>query len=423
MFGKKLSAMLLAGAMAVGMTACSHSGSSSTDSGTGTLRVWFMEGSMPDEARSYLESEFAKENPGSELKVELQQWDGIVSKLQTSLASKNESPDLVEIGNTQTSSFTEVGAFADVSDMKDKLGGKDLIPSFVDASTVDGKLYALPFYAGSRGVFYRKDYFEQAGIAVPKTIDEFTDSVIELQKKNPANVPDFSGMYFAAVDPHGVESYLFSQGFDYAVKDGDKWVGKVDTPESIAALKNAQRIFKDGTKFGLDTQASQKKFERYFNEGKTGVLIGNGRIGTHIDQKLWDAGKVGVFAIPSRVEGEPGDTFAGGSNIALAANSQHPQLARKALEIIFSEKFQKLIAQDGWVPGNTAYGKDVTGPFGELASTIIKKSKLTPNSPAWGVNFDSKQLNEFYTRIAKGEDVEATAHAFNDEINTKLNQK
>ncbi|MDO5721983.1 MAG: extracellular solute-binding protein [Actinomycetaceae bacterium] len=389
---------------------------------TGTVRMWVMEGSFSDESRQFLIDEFAKENPGSELKIEVQQWDGIVSKLQTSLASNNESPDLVEIGNTQTTTFTTVGAFADVSDIYPDLGGEDLIQSFVDASTVDGKIFALPIYAGARGVFYRTDLFEQAGIKVPEIIDDFTKAVIELQSKNPEGTDNFSGMYMAAVDVHGIHSYLFAKGFDYAQLEGDKWVGKVNTPESIKALEGLKEIFDGGTKYALDSQAAQKAFEKYFNEGETAVLIGTGNVGKKIDQKYWDENKVGVFAIPSDTPGEPGKTFAGGSNIALAAKAPNPELAKKALKTVFGEGFQKKMAEvDGWVPGNTTYGEGASGPFGDIASKIVSNSKLTPNSPEWGVNFGGGELSEFYGKIAKGEDIKKLADELNALIEEKLN--
>ena len=421
---------ILAGAAAasavLALAACSSDATDAGGSGdgaeAGTVRMWVMEGSLTEESQKFLADHFAEENPGSELKIEVQQWDGIVSKLQTALASKNESPDLVEIGNTQTTTFTTVGAFADVTDLKDALGGDDLIPSFVDASTVDGKVYAYPFYAGARGVYYRTDLFEQAGIEEPQTIGEFDDAVAALQKANPEGTADFSGMYLAAVDVHGIGSYLFAHGFEYAKKDGEKWVGQASSPASIAALESLQSTFQNGTKYALDSQAGQKSFERYFNEGTTGVLIGTGNIGTKIDQALWDDEKVGVIAIPSDEPGVAGATFAGGSNIGLATNSQNPALAKKALETIFGEGFQTRLAEEGWVPGNTAYSDSVTGPFGEIAGDIITNSKLTPNSPEWGVTFGGAQLSEFFTRIAKGEDVKATAKAFDEQLDAALNK-
>lgn len=425
---RKLWSGIAVSALALTLAACGSSEPASdtpeadnTEVEEGTVRMWVMEGSLTDESQDLLVEEFADQNPGSELKIEVQQWDGIVSKLQTSLASKNESPDLVEIGNTQTTTFTSVGAFADVTDLRETLGGDDLIPSFVDASSVDGKIYAYPFYAGARGVFYRTDLFEEAGIDVPETIEDFQDAAIKLQDANPEDVDDFSGMYLAAVDPHGVGSYLFANGFEYAAEEDGQWVGKASSPESLEALNSLQELFTEGTTYAEDSQAGQKAFERYFNEGKTGILIGTGNIGTKIEDDLWDEDKVGVMALPSAEKGVPGMTFAGGSNIALAANAQSPELAKKALEVTFDEKFQNKLGEEGWVPGNTSFDEGITGPFGEIAADIIANSKLTPNSPEWGVAFDGAQLTEFFTRIAKGEDVEDVANDFDERVNSELN--
>lgn len=424
-FRKVLAGVTTASAL-MALAACSAADAPSSAGAAdeaGTVRMWVMEGSLSEESQAFLSQQFAEENPGSELKIEVQQWDGIVSKLQTALASKNESPDLVEIGNTQTTTFTTVGAFADITDLKDSLGGDDLIPSFVEASTVDGKIYAYPFYAGARGVYYRTDLFETAGIEVPETIDDFDQAVIDLQAANPDGTAGFSGMYLAAVDVHGVNSFLFAHGFDYAKQDGEKWVSLVDSKKSIAALEALQTVFQNGTTYADDSQAGQKAFERYFNENTTGVLIGTGNIGTKIDQALWDADKVGVIALPSDTPGLVGQTFAGGSNIGLATNSQNPGLAKKALATIFGEGFQTALAEnDGWVPGNTTYADALTGAFGEISGDVIANSKLTPNSPEWGVTFGGAQLSEFFTRLAKGEDVEATAQAFGEQLEAALNK-
>lgn len=386
------------------------------------VRVWFMEGSISDAAIAHLESTFAAENEGNTLTVEIQPWDGIVSKQQTSLASKSESPDLVETGNTQSSIFTSVGAFAALDDMYEDLGGDDLIQSFVDAGRWDDKMYAMPLYAGARGVFYRKDLFEAAGIAEPTTIDEFADAAVALGAANPEGVSGFSGMYLAAVDIHGVESMMFAGGGAWAEANGDKWEEKLSSPATIDSLNRIQRVFKEGTDYALDSQASQKSFEKYFNEGRVGALIATGNVGAKIDQELWDADKVAVMPIPGLTEGEVGQTFAGGSNISLAANAQNPELAMEALRIIFSEDFQRLMGEDGWVPGNTTYGDSVSGPFGDISATIVENSKLTPNTPQWGVAAGDNLIRDFFTSIAQGQDVSATAADYGAQLAEILNQ-
>lgn len=416
-------------ALALGLAACgSDGGSGSGGSGQDpeeisgqNVRVWFMEGSLPDEAVTHLETVFAEQNPGNTLTVEIQPWDGIVSKLQTSLASASESPDLVETGNTQSTTFTSVGAFADVSDLYEELGGEDLIPSFVEAGTVEGKNYAFPLYAGARGVFYRKDLLEAAKLSEPTTIEEFHDAMISLGEANPEEVDGFSGMYFAAVDIHGVDSFMFAAGGEFATEDGDgAFTAALTSPESLAALEMVQSLFRDATSYALDSQASQKAFEKYFNENKVGAMIGTGNVGTKIDQALWDEDKVGVMALPSDTPGQVGQTFAGGSNISLAANAQNPELGREALKIVFGEEFQNLIAEAGWSPGNSAFGGSVEGPFGEISQEIVTNSKLTPNTPQWGVAMSNNLVRDLFTELAQGNDVAATAEKYNTALQETL---
>lgn len=198
------------GAAAAGLAACGG-GSEATSvddaadvsSITGqTVRVWFMEGSISDEAITHLEEAFAEAHPENSLTVEIQPWDGIDAKLQTSLASASESPDLVETGNTNSAIYTSIGAFAPLDDLYEELGGDDLIPSFVEAGRWDDELFAVPLYAGARGIFYRQDLFEAAGLGEPATLDELADTVIALGEANPEDTPGFSGMYLAAVDVH-----------------------------------------------------------------------------------------------------------------------------------------------------------------------------------------------------------------------------
>lgn len=427
---RRVIALATACVLSLGLAACGKSStpdasaSSDTSAVTGkTVRVWFMEGSISDDAIAYLEKTFAEQNPGNTLKVEIQPWDGIVSKLQTSLASKSESPDLVETGNTQTAVFASVGAFVPVDDLYNKVGGDKLIQSFIDAGRWDNKLYALPLYAGARGIIYRKDLFEKANIAVPKSIDELADAAIKLGKANPDNVEGFSGMYLSAVDIHGVESLMFAGGGDYATLSNGKWQEKLTDPTTVASLERIQKIFKDGTAYAMDSSASQKSFQKYFNENKVGILVGTGSVAKKIDKELWDAGKVGVMPIPGVKEGSVGQTFAGGSSISLASNAQNPELAKKALEVIFSEKFQTMVAKAGWTPGNTQYGSASEGAFADISTTVIENSKLTPNTPQWGVVAGDNVIRDFFTEIAQGKDVKTVAKDAGAKLDTTLNKQ
>ena len=198
---KKTLAVTLTALLALSACGSDSDDQDAADGGpeTADLRVWLNGTDTPQEARDWLKTTFEDQNPGSTLTIEEQQWDGLVEKLTTSLSSESETPDVVEIGNTQAPTFTAAGAFSDVTGDLADWGGDDLLPGFVDGATVDGTTYAVPYYAGSKYIFYRTDLFEEAGIEVPTTTDEFVDAAIALKKANP-DPANFSGFWFPGQD-------------------------------------------------------------------------------------------------------------------------------------------------------------------------------------------------------------------------------
>ena len=85
-------------------------------------------------------------------------------------------PDVVELGNTQTASYIAGGAFADLTSAKGELrelGHLAPGPRADSGTSPDGKLQAVPYYAGSRVVIYRKDLLRRpASRQPPTTLDE-----------------------------------------------------------------------------------------------------------------------------------------------------------------------------------------------------------------------------------------------------------
>ena len=196
----RLAALGVAAALA--LTACSGdaqpaANAEGKDSNAGKqVRLWLVGPDTPQEVRDYAVAEFKKAT-GAELVIEEQVWEGLVDRLTTAL-SGSDSPDIVEVGNTQAVAFTSAGAFEDISDRYDELGGDDLLAGFVDAGSYDGKFFAAPYYAGSRLVFYRKDLLQKSGLEVPQTLEDYVAAGEQL--KGDIGRDDFSGIYFPGQD-------------------------------------------------------------------------------------------------------------------------------------------------------------------------------------------------------------------------------
>ena len=232
---RKLSIVALGAAAAVALAGCAAEAPEAT---TGAeIRVWLVGTDTPQEARDYLVETFEAENPGNTLVIEEQAWGGLVDKLTTSL-SGSDSPDVVEVGNTQAAAFTSAGAFLDLTDDYEALGGDDLLPGFVEAGTYDGTFYAAPYYSGARVVFYDTAMYDALGLSVPTTLEEYVANGQAIAEAN-AGV---SGIYFPGQDWYNALPYVWEQGGEIATFENGEWVAGFSSPESIAGLEMVQEV-------------------------------------------------------------------------------------------------------------------------------------------------------------------------------------
>ena len=86
-----------------------------TDAAAGTtIRLWLNGGDTPDDFVKFAIAEFNKIHPDVKVTFERQQWTGIVEKLTTALSS-SDSPDVIELGNTQAQAFEAANALKDLT--------------------------------------------------------------------------------------------------------------------------------------------------------------------------------------------------------------------------------------------------------------------------------------------------------------------
>lgn len=412
---------------ALALTACGGSSddTSSDDASAGKtkVRVWLVGTDTHQPARDYAVAEFARTHPKAELVIEQQVWDGLVDKLTTAL-SGNDSPDVVEVGNTQAVAFTSAGAFADLTSKKAELGGDDLLKGFVEAGTYQDKLYAVPYYAGSRLVFFRKDLMAKAQLKQPQTLEEFVSTGEKLKAKG-AN--DFSGIYFPGQDWRNALPFIWSAGGDLAVEKDGKWQGSLSSPQSVQGLRQVQRVITKAS--GAPKDGNETDPQVPYCAGKIGMLSAPGWVkGSIIAPK--DKGgcpeaekNLGVFALPGATPGSTAPVFAGGSNIAVAAKSKHQDLAKEALALLLSDGYQTKLATAGLIPAKTslfsALGKD------EVATATAKaasNTKLTPAAPGWANVESDKILEDLFVGIAGGGDVAKLAAAADQKMTAALNR-
>jgi N,N'-diacetylchitobiose transport system substrate-binding protein len=425
-FGAAVTAGVLA--LGLGLSACGddddNNDEASGDGGpkTADIRVWINGTDTPDAAREWLKTTFEDEHPGSTLTIEQQEWEGLVEKLTTSLSSDSETPDVVEVGNTQAPTFTSAGAFSDVSSNLADWGGDDLLQGFVEGAQVDGKTYAVPYYAGSKFVFYRKDLFEAAGIAVPTTMDEFVQAAIDLKAANPEPA-NFSGFWFPGQDWRNAVAFVWNAGGDLAVADGDEWTSTLSTPESVEGLQTVQTLMEQAS--GAAKDGNEENPQTPFCNGEVGMLSAPGWVKGLIEDP--EAGcpdmvaNLGVFALPG-TDGAPAPVLLGGSDIAISAKSKNQDLAQDVVGLMLSDDYQTLLAEAGLTPAKNSLSSLLgTDEFAEATIAAASNAKLTPAAPGWAEVEGSRVLEDLFVDIATGGDVEELAAAADETITEQLN--
>src|SRR5438094_7926323 len=120
-------------------------------------------------------AQFQKDHAGVSVNVQYQTWRTHLQKFDATLAGGN-TPDVIAMGNTEMTKYMAAGAFADVTADKGKFpNSSSWLPGLVAFGTYNGQLQGVPYYAGSRVVIYRTDYFKQAGITkTPRSLAELT---------------------------------------------------------------------------------------------------------------------------------------------------------------------------------------------------------------------------------------------------------
>jgi len=139
------------------------------------------------------------------------------TKLRTVLQAGTGAPDVAQIEFQYIPTFTITDSLLDLR----PYGAAALKDKFVDwtwaqVSGPNGEVWAMPQDTGPLGMLYRKDIFDQYGIQVPTTWDEFAAAARKLHAAN----PNVYLTNFAASQPAAWHGLLWQAGGKPYVKSG-----------------------------------------------------------------------------------------------------------------------------------------------------------------------------------------------------------
>jgi N,N'-diacetylchitobiose transport system substrate-binding protein len=401
---------LVAGAAAIALATagCAGSGGGSSDSSSGgdkTLTVWLMSGSAPETLTDALNKEFEAANKGVTVKYEVQEWGGIQDKLTTALASQ-DPPDVIELGNTLTPSFSADGVLTDLTGDVADLNGDQWLSSLKQSGEWDGKDYATPFYAANRVVLYRTDMFQQAGItATPTSRQEWLDAITKL-KATFGSDPQFQPLYMPGQNWYTLLSFIYDEGGNIAKKDGKEFKATVNSPEAKAGLEfYKQLVDASGTTAPKDNDEQNPEQAGIYGQGKVAMMVAlPWEVATAAKDNPDIEKNTSAFPIPSKTAGKTAPVFQGGSNLAIPVNSKNSDLAKAYLKLLLSDKYQSQLAEAGMVPGaSTDLSALDANDVSKAMAAASKSGNAAPATPKWGtVEAGQNPLKDMMTAYLTG---------------------
>lgn len=367
-----------------------------------SLTLWIMQGTNPDPKPyvSQLKTAFKKQT-GADLDVQFVQWAEAHDKFVNAIAG-GTTPDVAEVGTTWTPEFAEAGGLVDLTDAVDEAGLKsDLVPGLVDAGTVDGKLYGMPWYAGVRSIVYRTDVFKKAGVKPPTTWDQ----LVAVGKKVKAAEPKMITFPVAGDSEYGLDPWIWGAGGKIATQDGDTWTSAIDSPEAQKGISFYTDL---ALKYGFSSPAAttwdEADLSDAFSRGDVAMMIsGSWTPGALIDANPDLKGKIGAFPIPGPTGGMS-PSFVGGSHLGIFRSAKDKNLAFALVKMMATGEFaEKWSQQSGFFPGSKSLlekvqqQKDpVVAPF---AKQMAEAGASVPVTPLYGQIQGKKTLSAMLADI------------------------
>lgn len=354
---------------------------------------------------------FEEENPGIKVNAVSHEWADLHEKILIS-AQSDTLPDVARLDSAWIPEFEKMGILVpldqEISDFSDVAGG--LLDSAMSTATVGEHSYGLALNTNSKILFYNVKALEEAGIAVPTTMDEFVSAVKVLAGTN-ENGQQVWGYDEPALAGWNLCPFIWSMGGALTNDEETAASGYINSPETVKAIETLAELYQEGAITG-------------WNSGDIPMTdgFGTGRYMMLLEGPWKVAEMAGAYpdfeyATTEIPAGDGGSiSVLGGEDISMF-NSANKDAAWKFMKFMTSPYAQEEMAKCGQIPVNKETLESDTVKSADFAPFIdaIKTAKSRPTVACWS-EMDS-ELSVAVTAVMNGE---KTAQEAMDELAVKF---
>jgi len=335
-----------------------------------------------------LTEDFTSKHPDIKFEWVTLEENVLRQRVTQDVAAKGGQFDVMTIGTYEVPIWGRQGWLVSLNDLPAEWDADDILPAIRGGLTVEGELYAAPFYGESSMVMYRKDLMQAAGLEMPE-----------------APTWEFIGKAAAAMTNKDKEVYGIclrgkagwgeNMAFLTAMANsfGAKWFDEEWKPQFDGeAWANTLNVYMDlMTSYG-PPGASTNGFNEnlsLFQQGKCGMWIDATVAASFVtnpkDSTVAD--QVGFALAPDNGLGKRGNWLWAWS-LAIPAGSDATDAAKKFVAWATSKEYTQLVAgKEGWanVPPGTRTSLYENPEYTRAASfaemTLASINSADPNQP------------------------------------------
>lgn len=386
---KKLLSLLLSAGLMLSMAACGGSGSapSSQPAPSGApassnapaeqveISFWHAMSGVNEEAIQKITDDFMAQNPN--VKVTLMNQGGyrdLFDKLMAS-AKANQLPNLAQIYSNRLSWYVDKGLSLDLTPYMDAEGTglteedyADIPTMFMDDCIWGEGQYAMPFNKSMMVLYYNVGMFEEAGIEVPTTWEEWAAAAEKLTKDTDGDgEPDVYGVVFANDLSTDIAPWLKQAGGATMNEETDELY--FDTPETKEAVEFLNSMFQNKTaRFAGEDKNSNVPVQ----QGRAAMCVASTSALPYIESDTMEGITINAAALPGH---KTDDQLYYGTNVTVfdTGSDAQKQAAWDYLKFLTStENTAYFAAQTGYIPvRKSAQNDPVFAPI--LAEKPIKQ--------------------------------------------------
>ena len=304
-----------------------------------------------------LTDDFTAKNPDIKLEWVTMEENVLRQKVTTDIATKGGQYDILTIGTYETPIWAKQGWLLPLDGLAADYNVDDLLPAIRDAVSVDGKLYAAPFYGESAMIMYRTDLMEKAGLKMPA--NPTWEFIADAARKMTDRSAEINGICLRGKAGWGENmAFITALANSYGARWFDEsWKPQFDQPEWKAALQFYVDLMKDAGPVGASSNGFNENLS-LFQTGKCGMWIDATVAASFVtnpkDSTVAD--KVGYALFPTQADPNNHGNWLWAWNLAVPASTQKAASAQKFISWATDKAYSELVAsKDGWanVPPGT----------------------------------------------------------------------